>query len=118
LRQLSVAIKATLRPDVLLDKPDERHDVRIRRQSSPRMFQLATGALVFAGLVPIARRSEVMQAAEKLLVLTRQPEDRGQRCRCGEVLAPLEMPLGPPEGRANLRFGRRPVVLVGHSARY
>jgi hypothetical protein len=120
LRQLSAAIKATLRPDVLLDKADERHHVRIRRQPTARVFQLAAGTLVFAGLVPIARRSEVMQAADKLLVLTRPAEDRSQSRRSREVLAPLEVPLGPPERRANPRLGRRPIVVVlfEHRARY
>jgi hypothetical protein len=28
------------------------------------------------------------------------------------------VPLGPPEGRAHPRLGRRPVVLFGHRARY
>ena len=62
------------------------------------MRQLAAGTRAFAGLVSIAGGGKVMETADELLVLTRKPEDGRERARGCEVLAPLEVALGLPEG--------------------
>ena len=79
------------------------------------MRQLAAGTRAFFGLMSIAGGSKVMEPAYELLVVTRKPEDGRQRARRREVLAALEVALGLPEGRANPRLWRRPVVLFEHS---
>ena len=81
------------------------------------MLQLAPGAIVVTDLVSVAGGGEVVQAANQLFLLARQAEDGGERIGRREVLPPLEMTLGPPEGPSNPCLGRRPVVLFGHCGR-
>ena len=97
-----------------LDDLQQRCGVRIRRQSPAGALELASRSVELAGLRPITGSRKMVQAVQELVVA--EPETLGERPGGGHELAPLQVPLGTPEGRPQARFGRGPlfVRVAGH----
>ena len=99
-----------------LDDGHERCGVRVRRQPPTGALELASRPVGLAALRPVTGGCKMVQAVQQFVVA--EPEALGERRGGGHELAPLQVPFGTPEDRAQARLGRGPlfvrVVRHGH----
>jgi hypothetical protein len=107
-RQLS-----TRRFYVPLNELNERCGGSERCETAARPLELTVCAGAVSGLPPVPRGGEVMEAADELLLLAGEAEDRSETARGEEVLPAFEGAFGVPERSPHPVLARWPLVVHG-----